>query len=176
MAQKKPIEVHLHTNYSCNLFCRHCYNNSGSCNKSTLSPEFVLDLLEKLCGGYEAEIHLEGGEIFLLPELLAAMNDLPDEVLRCITITTNGTIRLTDPDILKMLSRIQALRVSVEGHTNEQQREIRNIDLTPVLENARFYKENKIPVWLRITLYKNNWEGFVTETLPALNAEGFENI
>ena len=63
MAQKKSIEVHLHTNYSCNLFCRHCYNNSGSCNKSILSPELVLDLLEKLCAGYEAEIHLEGGEI-----------------------------------------------------------------------------------------------------------------
>ena len=142
----------------------------------TTTPELVLDLLEKLCAGYEAEIHLEGGEIFLLPGLLAAMNDLPDEVLKCITITTNGTIRLTDPDILEMLSRIQALRVSVEGHTNEQQREIRNIDLTPVLENARFYKENKIPVWLRITLHKNNWEAFVKETLLVLNAEGFENI
>lgn len=176
MVKKKSIEIHLHTNYSCNLSCKHCYNNSGSYNKSILPQEFVLDLIRKISNIYNAEIHLEGGEIFLLPGLLTAMNTLPDEVLKCVTITTNGTICLTDSDILKMLSKIGALRVSVEGHTNEQQRAIRNIDLTPVLDNARFYKENNIPVWLRVTLHKKNYEAFVKETLPALNSEGFENI
>lgn len=176
MDKKRTIEIHLHTNYSCNLFCKHCYNNSGSCNKSKLPQEFVLDLIRKVCSRYNVEIHLEGGEIFLLPELLAAMNTLPDEILKCITITTNGTICLTDTEVLEMLSRIGALRVSVEGHTNEQQRAIRNTDLTPVLDNACFYKENNIPVWLRVTLHKNNYEAFVKETLPALNSESFENI
>lgn len=176
MVKKKPIEIHLHTNYSCNLFCKHCYNNSGNCNKSKLPKEFVLSLIRKVCSRYNVEIHLEGGEIFLLPELLAVMNTLPDEVLKCITITTNGTICLTDPEVLEMLSRIGALRVSVEGHTNEHQRAIRNTDLTPVLDNACFYKENNIPVWLRVTLHKNNYEAFVKETLPALNSESFENI
>lgn len=176
MVKKRSIEVHLHTNYSCNLFCKHCYNNSSSCNKSKLPQKTVLDLIRKVCSRYNVEIHLEGGEIFLLPGLLAAMNTLPDEILKCVTITTNGTICLTDPGVLKMLSKIGALRVSVEGHTNEQHRAIRNTDLTPVLDNARFYKENNIPVWLRVTLHKNNCEAFVKETLPALNSEGFENI
>lgn len=176
MVKKRAIEVHLHTNYSCNLFCKHCYNNSSSCNKSKLPQESVLELIRKVCSKYSAEIHLEGGEIFLLPGLLAEMNTLPDEVLKCVTISTNGTLCLKESEVLEMLSRIGSLRVSVEGHTNEQQRAIRNTDLTPVLDNARFYKENNIPVWLRVTLHKNNYEAFVKETLPALNSEGFENI
>lgn len=176
MVKKKSIEIHLHTNYSCNLFCKHCYNNSGSYNKSELPQGFVLDLIRKIYSRYNVEFHLEGGEIFLLPGMLAAMNTLPDEILKCITITTNGTIYLTDPEVLEMLSRIGALRISVEGHTNEQQRAIRNTELTPILDNACFYKDNNIPVWLRITLHKNNYKAFVKETLPALNSEGFENI
>ena len=176
MVKKRSIEIHLHTNYSCNLFCKHCYNNSNSCNSSMLQQEYVFDLIRKICNIYNVEIHLEGGEIFLLPKLLAEMNTLPVKALKCITITTNGTIQLTDFEVLEMLSKIKALRVSVEGHTNEQQRAIRNTDLTPVLDNARFYKKNNIPVWLRVTLHKNNYEAFVKATLPALNSEGFENI
>lgn len=176
MIKKKSIEIHLHTNYSCNLLCKHCYNNSSNHNKCKLSSDLALDIIKEVCEKYNAEIHLEGGEIFLLSDFLAAMNELPDEVLRCITITTNGTIRHENKTILNMLSRIGALRVSVEGHTDEHQRAIRSIGIKSVLENAHFYKENNIPVWLRVTLHRYNYKAFVEKTLPSLNDEGFNKI
>lgn len=172
----KKLEVHLHSNYSCNLHCNHCYNYSDIHKNIELPAEFMVTLIKNLCEQYESEIHLEGGEIFLKPEFLTMLNDLPNEVLKCITITTNGTICLKDEIILSMLRKISSLRVSVEGHTNEQQRAIRGIDIDNVLKNARYYMENNIPVWLRITLNRLNQEGFVNNTLPVLYEKGFNKI
>ena len=172
----KRLEIHLHSNYSCNLHCKHCYNFSDVHREAELPAEFMITLINDLCKQYETEIHLEGGEIFLKPRFLVLLNDLPDEVLKCITITTNGTICLKDEAILSALRKIGSLRISVEGHTNEQQRAVRGIDIDNVLENARYYMENGVPVWLRVTLNQYNQDGFVNCTLPALSEKGFRRI
>ena len=173
---KDKIEIHLHTNTSCNLHCLHCYNNSGGNNIVIMPEEMVLALLTEFSDKYDAEFHLEGGEVFLRESLLVSMNQLPDDVLRNVTITTNGTIRLASPEVLSMLSRISALRLSVEGHTDQQQRAIRGIDITTVLENAEYYKNNHVPVWIRVTLNRNNYTDFLEGTLTDLQNHGFENI
>lgn len=172
----KRLEIHLHSNYSCNLQCKHCYNFSDAHKDVELPTEFMITLIKNLCERYETEIHLEGGEIFLKPDLLTSMNDLPDEVLKCVTITTNGTICLQDDRILSMLKRIGSLRISVEGHTNEQQRAIRGIDVEPILENAKYYMGIGIPVWLRVTLNRYNQDGLITITLPSFGEKGFHRI
>lgn len=173
---RPQIELHLHTNTSCNLYCAHCYNNSGVSEPSVLPSGMILDAITAFCDRYDAEIHLEGGEIFLLAELLSEMDALPDEILRHITITTNGTIRLQEPRVLSMLTRIGALRVSVEGHTDEQQRSVRGIALAPVLDTASFYQSIGAPVWLRVTLNRGNCEAFAAETVPQLICRGFERL
>ena len=173
---KKNLEIHLHTNYSCNLNCVHCYNESGINRDTILPKEFIITLFKMFYNYYQPEIHLEGGEIFLRPDFLAMMNELPDEVLKCITITTNGTICLKEEKILSMLRRSGALRISVEGNTNEQQRAVRGVDIDKVLTNAKFYLESGVPVWLRVTLNKINYEGFVNFVLPALQNMGFFKI
>lgn len=142
---KDKIEVHLHTNDNCNLKCIHCYNKSGEGSAYNIPEiESLLKLIQYFCTAYEAEIHLEGGEIFLRPDLLHRMNSLPQETLQCVTITTNGTIRIDEPEIIDMLRKINALRISVEGHTDGQQRIVRGIDLEKVVEYALFYKEKGI--------------------------------
>lgn len=171
---KNKIDVHLHTNDNCNLRCIHCYNMSGekfACNMPESSR--LLELIQYFCTEYEAEIHLEGGEIFLRPDLLCQMNDLPADMLQCITITTNGTISISDPEIIEILCRLRALRISVEGHTDEQQRTVRGIALDEVVENALSYKEMGIPVWLRLTMTSLNIEHLLDETLPYYMHKGF---
>lgn len=174
---KDKIEVHLHTNDNCNLRCIHCYNKSGEkpvCN----IPESgrLLELIKYFCAEYEAEIHLEGGEIFLRPDVLRQMNCLPTEILQCITITTNGTICTDDPVITEMLCRLHALRISVEGHTNEQQRAVRGIALDEVVEHALLYKARGIPVWLRLTMTSFNVEHLLDETLLYYIYKGFRRF
>lgn len=171
------MEVHLHTNNTCNLQCLHCYNGSGCSVVPELLPiPFVLNCLKWFHEHYDVHFHLEGGEIFLRKDLLAAMNELPDSVLGRITITTNGTTVVHTPEILNMLRKLEVLRISVEGHTNAQQQAVRRINLDNVLKNAVFYRDAGIPVSLRVTLNRANYEGFITETLPALYEMRFPQI
>lgn len=174
---KEKIEVHLHTNDSCNLKCNHCYNKSGKEGGYNLpDTDCLLELIQYFCTEYEAEIHLEGGEIFLRTELLRKMNRLPLKMLQCITVTTNGTICIDESEIVDMLCKLHALRISVEGHTDEQQRNIRGISLKEVVECALFYKEKDVPVWLRLTLTKQNYEHLLDGTLPCYIDKGFQNF
>lgn len=174
---KRPLELHLHTNNDCNLHCRHCYNRSGEAVSCQSPPvEAILQTLRYFDDTYETEVHLEGGEIFLRPELLSRMGTLPETLLAKITITTNGTIRQDDPAILTMLKKLHLLRISVEGHTEEQQMLIRGISLEPVLENAAFYQASGIPVCLRLTLHRLNYSGFASQTIPSLAARGFSRF
>lgn len=174
---KNKIEVHLHTNDNCNLKCIHCYNKSGESSAYNIPEiESLLKLIQYFCTAYDAEIHLEGGEIFLRSDLLHRMGSLPQEILQCVTITTNGTIRIDESEIIDMLCKINALRISVEGHTNEQQRIVRSIDLEKVVECALFYKEKGIPVWLRLTMTCQNYEHLLDETLPYYMDKGFRNF
>lgn len=168
------LEVHLHTNYSCNLRCAHCYNDSGGRNQTALPQELVIEIITALCAAYDAEFHLEGGEIFMCPELLERMVTLPDSILKRITITTNGTIRRENPRILSMLTQIGALRISVEGHTDAQQYAVRGIGLAPAFDTARYYKRLGVPVVFRITLHSANYDHFVDKTIPGLMKQGIE--
>ena len=59
------LEVHLHTNYSCNLRCGHCYNNSGGRNQEALPQQLVMGIITAFCAAYDVEFHLEGGEIWI---------------------------------------------------------------------------------------------------------------
>lgn len=172
--KKKKMEIHLHTNNTCNLRCIHCYNNSGAVTKEDIPPaNALMDVITYFCEKYDAEIHLEGGEIFLRPELLRELNQLPRKFLKNITITTNGTIRHDETEILDTLRKIEALRVSVEGGIEEQQMAVRGIPLLPVLENAAFYRDLGVPVWLRMTLNKYNYEHFLDDGIPALIDQKF---
>lgn len=173
---KSQLEVHIHTNNNCNIECKHCYNNSSRNNGNVMMIDTAINLINYICSVYKSEIHLEGGEIFLLPELLSKMDNINDEYLKCITITTNGTIRLTDEKIISMLSKINVLRISVEGHNDVQQKAIRGIGIDKVLNNALFYKQRDIPVCLRITLNRLNYSSFVNETLLSLLGKGFNEI
>lgn len=168
-----PSEIHLHTNTTCNLNCRHCYNNSGSMVGHFLPVSLALDCVKEFS---DAEFHIEGGEIFLYREFLDRMNGLSEEMLRQITLTTNGTVRICDENLLSTLRRINMLRISVEGHTDEQQQAVRGIGLENILRNAEAYHDAGIPVALRLTLHSLNYNRFVVDTVASLCARGFQNL
>lgn len=174
---KNQIEVHLHTNDNCNLKCIHCYNKSGEKDVCSIPDvDQLLELIQYFCTKYDAEIHLEGGEIFLRTELLHQMNCLPIEMLQCITITTNGTICIDEPEIIDMLRKVHALRISVEGHTNAQQCFVRGITLESVINHALYYRKNGISIWMRLTMTCQNWEHLLDQTLPYYIELGFYNF
>lgn len=169
----RKLDVHIHTNKSCNLRCIHCYNNSGEASDIP-QTEALLDLIEYLCNTYDADIHLEGGEIFLRPDLIEKMNVFSDKILNSVTVTTNGTIFFDGPDQVNTLRRIRTLRISVEGGSAQTHETIRGGNFETVLGNAMKFQGLDIPVCIRITLNRLNFRGFINDTIVKLANRGFK--
>ena len=172
----RKIEVHLHTNTDCNLRCLHCYNRSGETGYYSPPVEEIINTILYIFNKCDAEMHLEGGEIFLRPDLLREMDSLPDSILRKITVTTNGTIFLNDEKILHMVKRLAALRISIESADPSQHEQIRGFSLEKTLQNAAQYQRCGIPVWLRVTLNQMNYKGFLKQHILKLNEFGFRQF
>ena len=148
----KTIDLHIHSNTDCNLSCKHCYNNSGEGIKERIPLLELKRYLQLFSASYDCDIHLEGGEIFLYQELFDMLNTLDDRILKSITITTNGTLKPQNVDTISVLKKINTLRISVEGHTQEFHEKIRNSSLHSVLTNGIELLGMGINVVLRITL------------------------
>jgi MoaA/NifB/PqqE/SkfB family radical SAM enzyme len=141
-----------------------------------MDSKFETSLIKYLCTNFEADIHLEGGEVFLEETLLLALGILTETVRNHLTITTNGTVRIDDESVLKVLKSVGCMRVSVEGHTDELQKSVRGCELSPVLENALYYKAKGISVALRITANRLNYKHMFNKVIPSLQERGFDNF
>lgn len=118
--------------------------------------EMIAEVLTGLCRRFDADISLEGGEPFMRAGLGQMLADLDPDVLECITITTNGTVRLAAaPEVLKQLG---GFRVSIDGHRDDLQRELRGVELLPVLRTCAKLREMGVPFIARMTLWKRNVE------------------
>ena len=170
------IDVHIHTNTHCNLQCIHCYESTEDAERMSLTKDFVISLIQFLCKTYDADIHLEGGEIFLEEHLITTLLDLDESVLRHLTITTNGTLRSQNSDTLRVLRSVGCLRVSVEGHTDFLHQALRRCDLQTILDNAHYYQNQGVPISLRLTLNALNVESMFSETIPTLEDKGFNRF
>lgn len=172
----KSIDLHIHSNTDCNLSCKHCYNNSGEGKTERIDLTELKRYLEITSQIYDCDIHLEGGEIFLYPELFDILYDLDDSILKSITITTNGTIKVQNTNVISVLKRINALRISVEGHTQEIHEKVRNSSLDFVLTNGIALLNMGINVVLRITLNRYNQDSLLIDGITKFYQYGYKKI
>ena len=170
------LNAHLYVTPSCNLSCPFCYYDarlSTTTPPDALPISAMVEILETACDLYDARFDIEGGEMFLRRDIGDLFAGVTPKVLERLTITTNGMARVTlAPDILRQLDEV---RVSVEGHTDFLQRDLRGIDLAPVLRTAELLMKAAVPVTLRITLHKNNY-ALVGEMLDTFVAQGFDRF
>ncbi|MCA9731950.1 MAG: radical SAM protein [Deferribacteres bacterium] len=173
MANKKRLNVHLYVTPLCNLACKHCYYNAKSREIFSGRLLTILEMKEIvtiLSDSYAAAFDVEGGEFFLRPDIDELFEVVPSHYWNNITITTNGTVNVgIDPKHLRCLDEF---RISVEGHTDELQHDIRGINLSPVLETCLHLHSNRVPVTLRITLHKKNYK-YLPEMIEKFIALGF---
>jgi MoaA/NifB/PqqE/SkfB family radical SAM enzyme len=142
----------------------------------TLDEKLEINLIRFLCNNYDADIHLEGGEIFLEESLISALLCLDESVRHHLTITTNGTICSTNTETIRALCSVRCLRVSVEGHNDLMHKTVRGHELNTILDNAHYYQSHGIPTALRITLNKLNIDKIFEETIPSLEDKGFSHF
>jgi len=152
-----PLDVHLYVTPRCNLACPHCYYDAlerGRQPDNLLPLAEIARVLVGLCTHFEADISLEGGEPFLRAGIGAMLAELDPAVLARITVTTNGTVRVAVP--AAVLTALGGLRVSIDGHTDDLQQELRGIDVAPVLATYRDLCDNGASPVVRMTLYRRN--------------------
>lgn len=172
----KPINVHMYLTSLCNLVCSHCYYDAKRVGDDTgrlLSAADAISIISWLCRRFDADLHLEGGEIFLRPDLADILAALSPEALALLTVTTSGTVPMrVQPAQLRALGD---LRISIEGHTNELQQILRPVDIERVFRTTEKLRADAIPFSLRVTLHHSN-ANRIQEMILALVERGAERI
>lgn len=109
-----PLPVlQIHASLKCNLFCAHCYSQSGPSVTEAIAVESICELLEDAAHlGYRA-VAFSGGEPVIYPGLTKALQQANALGLRT-SVTTNGT--LLDPARLEALyGLVTVMAISLDG-------------------------------------------------------------
>jgi len=181
---KKKLNIHLYVTDECNLKCNHCYNSKWVNNKKTkkhLSLQEIIQIITTLYNNYNVDFHIEGGETFLWKDMSNLLTELDDNILRTITLTTNGTIDVSH--LSHQLKKLNNIRVSVCGHTDEMQKIIRNTPIKKILNNVNLLRNTFVPINLRMTLHKENFKEifnsidyFINENHKSISIYEFQNV
>lgn len=153
-----PFKAFFNITKKCNLFCTHCYNDSGYRNSPELELEHVNRTLLELQNRGIFKVTISGGEPLFhshISEILEFVRDL-DLV---VSLITNG-IPITR-SLAKRISETQNLKsvtVSIDGATAQENDVVRGDgSFKAALQGLRVLREHyRGKVAVRITLMKTN--------------------
>lgn len=117
-----PLLLQFELTHRCNVFCKHCYNNSGLNNTphDAMTPEKWKDFCHYIVGkGGIFECIISGGEPLLLGDDLFDIMDILHNDGTYFLLITNGF--LLNEEKVKRLSkyRYKWIQVSIDGATPE---------------------------------------------------------
>ncbi len=163
---QKEFYFQWHFLNSCNLRCKHCYQEDYRCQDmdfetlKKIADEIIKALIRWDMYG---RISLTGGEPFLskhLHRLLEYLNQ--SERIISIDILTNGTL-ITESDIKKMKSykKLHQIQISLDGGTAEIHDSVRGAgNFEKALQGIRLLKQSGVEVALMYTLQQLNKDGY----------------
>lgn len=159
-----PIaSLQLELTSHCNLYCKHCYNNSGMANnvKDNMTASrwinFAHYLVQK--GGI-FECILSGGEPFLLGDSLFEIMDILHDDGTCFMLLTNGHFITAEKAKRLRKYRYHWLQVSIDGINAEQHDFFRQFkgSWQKAVDAARLVSSNHIPLKIAHCVTPNNLE------------------
>lgn len=96
-----PKIVYIEVSKKCNLYCNHCFNNSGP-NGVVPQFEFFNDIRQKLKDISVKEVIISGGEPFIRSDILEIIQLFSDDYN--VKVLTNGTL-LKESDIVYLVNK-----------------------------------------------------------------------
>lgn len=172
----EALAIHMYLTTVCNLNCTHCYYDSrrvGDDPGLMLNTEEVARVITHLCGRFEADLHVEGGELFLRDDIDDILTLVPPEHHRSLTFTTSGTVPIRVST--ERLKGIGELRISVEGHTDVLQQRMRPANLSRVRRTIDELRDKSVDFTLRVTLFRDNAR-LLKEMVEAFSAWGVKRL
>jgi len=164
--QMKPFGFQWHITNYCNLRCKHCYQNEFT-KKEDLDTETTKLIIKKIADALKdrkLSINITGGEpvlredIFEILEYISLFNNIKE-----LYIITNA-IPLDKNRInkLKKLSKLKALKISLEGSHPEINDSLRGkATFKKVLQNIELLKKSSMDIILMFTLGSYNYHDLV---------------
>lgn len=169
---------------SCNLRCKHCYQDTYAIgelefDKLISIADKIIDALDKW--NMYGRISLTGGEPFLSKSLFPLLSYLNESNrIVSIDILTNGTlITQNDIDKLKEIDKLHQIQISLDGGDASTHDSVRGEgSFQKAISSIRMLKRNAIDVALMFTLMKTNKHGYLSvlefadrENIDALTIE-----
>ncbi|MCS7201395.1 MAG: radical SAM protein [Dictyoglomus sp.] len=159
---EKEFAFQWHITNSCNLRCKHCYQEEFDREKD-LSPNLLEKIIRDIIGvlkenNYSSlSINITGGEPLISPLLFPVLNILEKEdFVKDFSIITNGEYLGKMQDKLALYRKLKYLKISLEGAKEESNDYIRGRgNFNRVVE---ILKECKLKKVLMFTLAKYNYK------------------
>ncbi|NEJ25994.1 radical SAM protein [Rhizobium leguminosarum] len=153
-----PLKAFFNLTKRCNLFCVHCYNDSGHASSPELDLSTVLRVIDTFVRRGIFKITLSGGEPLYHPSFDAIAEYLAKTDLY-VSIVTNG-ICISDQRAERLASNtaIRSITISLDGGNSLVNDTIRGVNAfaRTVAGTRRLLRHFDRPVALRITLAKSN--------------------
>jgi len=164
--------VFIELTRKCNLFCKHCLNNSGKKVDNELTKNEVLDLINELSLSGVQEIRFTGGEPLLFEGIYEIINCANNNGLRT-SLGTNATLITKDVAYKLKQSGLNNAVVSLDG-TKKIHDSIRgkgNFENT--MKGLKYLIDADIDVRVNSVIMKNNIKE-VIELAKLLNKKGIK--
>jgi radical SAM protein with 4Fe4S-binding SPASM domain len=143
------------------LRCSHCYQSDYS-PTTELTLEELKSIADKLQNALlvwkkKGRIAVTGGEPFIRKDMVSLLRYLEQKPsVEKMSILTNGTLIKDQIDLLKTITKLHYIQISLEGGKKIND-EIRGKNVfDKVLENTNRLNKNNIPVRWMVTLHKTN--------------------
>lgn len=171
--------VQIHLSESCNLRCKHCYQDSSG-KSPLLTLDDIKDILKQARevatqrGFDELAVNLTGGEPLLIPNIKEYIEVVLENADRMLLLT-NGT--LLDEDMVGYLKAKTNIRVQVSlDGTKEVHDEIRGKgSFDKAIKGIRLLSKAEIPCSVACTIHADNYE-MVADIIKVADESGADRI
>ncbi len=162
----KTFSVQWHITDTCNLRCRHCYQDSYTFNRD-LDTDSVKQIIDKLVNGFEdhkISINMTGGEPFLRKDLFEILDylDRGSNIDEIYLITNGLLINQENALRIERIGKLKGIKVSLEGSNAGINDSIRGRGTFYKIEQSLMnLMSTSKPVILMFTLADYNWQDII---------------
>ena len=154
-----PFEIVWNFTYSCNLRCKHCYEDAGSHRPELTTDQAfaTIDILSKIANIGLPALSFSGGEP-LIREDFFEVAAYAKRKIPYITIATNGTL-LTKDNVKKLKEvGVDYVEISLDGASREVHESFRRVPgcFEKTMEGIRNCLDENLDTCIAATAHKEN--------------------
>lgn len=176
-----PTKLVVSLTDNCNLKCSYCYASSSIGNNDFIKFESIVDALSFVNrfnkykkSSFLSKVSFVGGEPFLHPDLTKILEVTYHKGF-IPSITTNGTINISDNIISILKNTKTEVNISIDGHRAEIHKLTRSSSFDKILEFSDILISNEISVSVTTVVHSGNFP-YLNEIIEFFYQRKFQGI